>query len=275
MKLFLEKYTAIHTTNKNKGFLNNFFLFLSYKYVLISFFFTLFFFQMHAQTSFLDYQMGFYRVQKAYSSHYQNIKKEFEVKNFAFPPRDILLMSFKAEGVLEVWVKQGYTYELFKVYNVCKKSGDFGPKRAQGDQQVPEGLYSINVFNPNSEYHLSLGVSYPNTADKLHSSASDLGGDIYIHGSCVTIGCLPMTDEVMEEIYVLSLLAKNEGQQIIPIHLYPFKFNKLTEYIFYKEYPQHVSFWENLKSEYYFFKENQRIRSYNFDNFGNYTFFDF
>ena len=169
--------------------------------------------------------------------------------------------------------KENHRYTIFKVYDVCRKSGDFGPKRKQGDKQVPEGIYKLSAFNPVSDYHLSLGISYPNASDRAHSSASDLGGDIYIHGSCVTVGCLPMTDELVKELYVLSVLAKNKGQQDIPIYLFPFKFNKLTEYIFYKEYPEHITFWENLKSEYYYFESNRKIRDFNIDSFGNYTFY--
>ncbi|MGB0884940.1 MAG: L,D-transpeptidase family protein [Chitinophagales bacterium] len=229
---------------------------------------------MYAQDSFLSYQLSFERVKNAFEEKDYNLKQEFQKKGFSYPPSNILLVSYKAEGELQVWIKEyNGSYRIFKVYDVCKKSGDFGPKRIQGDKQVPEGFYNINVFNPSSDFHLSLGISYPNNSDRLNSTASDLGGDIYIHGSCVTVGCLPMTDDIMEEIYLISAHAKNQGQQNIPIHLYPFKFNKLTEYIFYKEYPEHITFWENLKSEYYYFTNNKRIRNINIDSFGNYKFY--
>lgn len=241
--------------------------------MLISIFLILFFFNLKAQGSFLKSQLNFERVEAAYLEKNNLLQNEFYEKGLVYPPQDILLVSYKAEGELQVWVKENDYYNLFKVYDVCRKSGDFGPKRKQGDKQVPEGIYSLNVFNPVSDFHLSLGVSYPNASDRYFSDASDLGGDIYIHGNCVTIGCLPMTDDLMKEIYILSVLAKNEGQSQIPIHLYPFKFNKLTEYIFFKEYPQHISLWNNLKSEYFYFTENKKIRNYHIDSFGNYTFY--
>lgn len=266
-------YTPIHTANNNSLFLKLIFLINNYKYLLISIFLLLFFFDLKAQDTFLNYQLTFERVRNAYQEKEMQIRNEFHEKGLSYPPKEILLISYKAEGELQVWVKENGSYFIFKAFDVCKKSGDFGPKRKQGDKQVPEGIYTLNAFNPVSDYHLSLGISYPNAADRARSNVSDLGGDIYIHGSCVTVGCLPMTDELVKEIYILSVLAKNEGQNEIPIHLYPFKFNKLTEYIFYKEYPEHITFWENLKSEYYFFKENKRIRNFEIDAFGNYNFF--
>lgn len=266
-------YPPIHTANNNSFFLKLILLINNYKYVLISIFFMHFFFEMKAQDSFLNNQLRFERVREAYQSKDMKLRKAFSESGLVYPPKEILLVSYKAEGELQVWVKENNEYRIFKAYAVCKKSGDFGPKRAQGDKQVPEGIYNLSVFNPTSDYHLSLGISYPNASDRVFSTASDLGGDIYIHGSCVTVGCLPLTDDLVKEIYILSVLAKNEGQQKIPVHLYPFKFNKLTEYIFYKEYPQHITFWENLKSEYYFFKQNKKIRNYKIDAFGNYSFY--
>lgn len=228
---------------------------------------------MSAQGSFLSNQLSFERVRNAYQVKDQKLKAEFQQRGFSYPPQELLFISYKAEGELQIWVMEpNGEYRIFKSYDVCRKSGDFGPKRIQGDKQVPEGFYNINVFNPVSDFHLSLGISYPNRADRLNSSANDLGGDIYIHGDCVTVGCLPMTDNLIEDIYILSTHARNQGQSNIPIHLYPFKYNKLTEYIFYKEYPEHITFWENLKSEYNYFKENNRIRKINVDSFGNYTF---
>ena len=84
-------------------------------------------------------------------------------------------------------------------------------------------IYYIDRFNPNSTYHLSLGISYPNSADKIRSKGLNPGGDIFIHGKCVTIGCLPMTDEIIERIYLLAIYSKDSGQKQIPVSIFPFK----------------------------------------------------
>jgi hypothetical protein len=95
----------------------------------------------------------------------------------------------------------------------------------EGDYQVPEGFYYINEFNPTSNYHLSLGLNYPNISDQLLSDSLRPGGAIYIHGSCVSVGCIPITDEGIDELYILAAMAKNQGQDYIPVHIFPVRFN--------------------------------------------------
>ncbi len=110
---------------------------------------------------------------------------------------DILLRAYKQESELELWAKnkKDKQYTLLKTYKICASSGTLGPKRKQGDIQVPEGFYVIDRFNPVSNFYLSLGVSYPNASDKILGVKGALGGDIFIHGNCVTIGCLPISDD--------------------------------------------------------------------------------
>lgn len=139
-----------------------------------------------------------------------------------YPPRALFFRAFKKERVLEVWAgpKIGSALTLLKSYPIAAMSGGPGPKRREGDRQVPEGCYVIDRFNPQSTYHLSLRVSYPNASDKVFSDKSAPGGDIYIHGNQVSIGCLAMTDDKIEEIYVL---AWNARRSTIPVHIFPAK----------------------------------------------------
>ena len=94
-----------------------------------------------------------------------------------------------------------------------------GPKLKEGDKQIPEGIYSIAYLNPNSSYHLSLKVDYPNAFDRAKARAearTDLGGDIFIHGKAVTIGCIPIGDTAIEEVFLMASLAiKNRIKVII------------------------------------------------------------
>lgn len=235
-------------------------------------FITLFFCFMYAQESFLEKQLQFERVQIAYNACFHNLKNEFEEKNISFSSINILFRAFKAEGELEVWVKQNEKYQLLKTYKICKPSGALGPKYKQGDKQVPEGYYYIDRFNPVSNFWLSLGINYPNKADSIRSSAIDLGGDIFIHGDCVTVGCLPMTDEKINEIYILSVLAKNSGQEQIPVHIYPYRFSEIKNNIFFSMFIKNVEFWKNLEKEYTNFNENYKIPKISVDKEGNYLF---
>ena len=186
--------------------------------------------------------------------------------------------AFKKEGVLEVWVK-GWDgrFKKFDDYTSCASSGDLGPKRRQGDEQVPEGFYHISRFNPQSNYYLSLGINYPNQADRINNPNVNRGGSIYIHGSCKTIGCIPLTNEGIKEVYLLAVKAKNSGQGKIPVHIFPFKFNNIL--YAQKEldkrsynYPL-LQFWENLRQGYDHFENYKTIPKVSINSNGKYAFY--
>ena len=136
-------------------------------------------------------------------------------------------------------------YTLIRIYKVAAASGELGPKRKEGDQQVPEGFYVIDRFNPQSAYHLSLGLNYPNASDKILSDKQKPGSDIFIHGNEVSIGCLAMTDDKIKEIYLLALDAKPNGP--IPVHIFPARLSELKLKALAKTYaPVRVEFWRSL-----------------------------
>lgn len=232
---------------------------------------------VQAQQSFLENQKLFPKVGVAFREKEEALKKEFEKKGLTYPAKYIFLRSFKLDSELEVWVKNNVndTFRLFKSYRVCTLSGKMGPKRKEGDRQVPEGFYYINDFNPNSNYHLSLGLNYPNYSDKILSDAKKPGGDIYIHGSCLTVGCIPLTDEFIEEVYVLCVNAKNAGQDFIPVHVYPVKFGntRSMDYLGGVSLTDNSSqqFWVELKSAYDYFEKHHRLPVVLVDNKGKYV----
>ena len=156
-----------------------------------------------------------------------SLKKQFEALHLTWPFKQIYLRSFKYDSQLEVWVRgqKNEPFKLFKTYKICALSGSLGPKRIEGDYQVPEGFYYINEFKPNSNYHMALGLNYPNASDQLLSDSSKPGADIYIHGSCVTVGCIPIQNAQIEELYLLASYAHNQGQDFIPVHIFPVRYN--------------------------------------------------
>jgi murein L,D-transpeptidase YafK len=155
-----------------------------------------------------------------------SLKKQFEKQKLTWPPQAMYLRSFKFDRQLEVWVKSTNKegFKLFKTYKVCQQSGSTGPKRVEGDYQVPEGFYYINEFNPNSNYHLALGLNYPNASDRILADTRRPGSAIYIHGNCVSTGCIPITDGPIEELYYLANNVHNQGQEFIPVHVFPIKY---------------------------------------------------
>lgn len=215
--------------------------------------------------TFIDYQKSFPRINDAMSRKEDTLIKQFQEKNIPWPARYIYLRSFKYDSQLEVWVKgeKSKAFQLFKTYRVCALSGSLGPKRMQGDYQVPEGFYYINEFNPKSQYYLSLGLNYPNSSDKLLGDSLQPGGDIYIHGSCVTTGCIPITNQQIEELYILASMAKSEGQDFIPVHIFPVQFKnaKSVDYLnkFLKDYPEYSPLSDQMKKAYQYFDKTHQL----------------
>ena len=213
--------------------------------------------------SFRNFQLSFTRVSDAWKKYNDTLSREFRKKNVAYPPKDIYLRAFKSQNEMELWARgsDNGEYKLIKTYRICAISGSLGPKRSQGDRQVPEGFYFIEDFNPKSDYYLSLLLNYPNFSDEAQGKEK-LGGDIYIHGGCVTIGCMPMTNEGIQEIYTVCLNAKLNGQDYIPVHVYPTRLNSKGLAYLSHEYANDLpklQFWAEMKSEYEYFERTHKL----------------
>ena len=246
--------------------------------IFISFCF-LFFMNSSFSQDWLTTQLQQPRVAAANLTKYKRVESLFKAKNIEFPSNRIFWRAMKWNKVLELWAfsNDSSKYVLVKSFSICETIGDLGPKRQEGDLQIPEGFYYIENFNPCSKYHLSLKVSYPNESDRILGNKEKLGGDIYIHGGCETIGCLPMTDSVMESIYLVNVYAKALGQEQIPIHIFPTKltvnnFNKMKKDYFSGKQDV-LEFWNNLREGYDYFDKNRLLPNITVDENGKYKFF--
>jgi murein L,D-transpeptidase YafK len=231
-----------------------------YKATIILLFFLMCSFQ---SDSFKDLQKKYARVRKAYNDKEANMIALLKNKKIDQSKMEIYIRAFKSEKELELWGKNTSDQEFLhiKTYTVCATSGLIGPKRMQGDLQIPEGFYYIDRFNPYSNFYLSLGINYPNTSDRILGDKNNLGGDIFIHGDCVTIGCLPITDSEIKELYIFCVEAKNNGQLKIPLTIYPTKlsdaeFEKLI--IKYKTDADKIGLWSDLKQSYDLFNSSKK-----------------
>ena len=136
------------------------------------------------------------------------LAEKFRAAGAAWPPVDATLLAIKDTRTLELHargISGGWTF--IHRYKVLAASGRTGPKLRKGDLQVPEGVYKISYLNPNSRYHVSLRVNYPNAFDMRMAAKerrTQLGGDIMIHGKAVSAGCLAVGDEAAEELFVLA-----------------------------------------------------------------------
>lgn len=138
----------------------------------------------------------------------RRITAKFDTAKVSWPPAGIGLVAIKDEKVLELHARDlSGTWHFVHRYRILAASGTPGPKLRQGDKQVPEGVYGISFLNPNSKYHVSLRVDYPNAFDKemaAKDGRTSLGGDIMIHGKSASIGCLAIGDEAAEDLFVLA-----------------------------------------------------------------------
>ncbi len=201
------------------------------------------------------------RLTAAYAEKSSILKRLLAKQNLSFDDYEVLIRAFKEEELLEVWTRKKGTqpYSFLISYPFCNSSGVLGPKRKQGDYQIPEGIYRIDRFNPNSNYYLSLGINYPNGSDLILGNKTDPGANIFIHGDCVTIGCIPLTDDKIKEVYVLAEQAKRNGQQTIYVHLFPAKLTDSKYKKLIRTYPKHKSLWQPLQKVYLKFEETSVI----------------
>lgn len=136
----------------------------------------------------------------------------------------VFVRAFKQEAELEIWIRRRDTakYEKFRTWKIAAQSGRSGPKLAEGDGQVPEGFYFVPpaAMKPDSAFHLAFNIGFPNGYDRHHGRTGSL---IMVHGNCVSIGCLAMTDPGIEEIYTLCDAALKNGQKFFRVHMFPFR----------------------------------------------------
>ncbi len=161
------------------------------------------------------------------------------------PSSPTLIRTYKKEAELEIWkMKSNGEYALLKTYPMCRWSGQLGPKKREGDMQVPEGFYSIapGQMNPNSHYYLAFNVGYPNAYDRAYGRT---GGNVMVHGVCSSAGCFSMTDEQVADIYAIARDSFNGGQREIQLQSYPF--HMTAENMAKFRLDPNIDFWKNLK----------------------------
>ena len=163
----------------------------------------------------------------------------------------VFIRIFKEESLLEVWIRTGTEYEHLKDYNICAYSGALGPKLKEGDRQAPEGFYKVkkHQLNPNSKFHLSFNLGYPNAYDRAHDRT---GSFLMVHGNCVSDGCYAMTNAKIEEIYNLVESALQKGQKYVQVHAYPFRMTEEMMALYSES--EWYDFWVNLKEGYDYFE---------------------
>lgn len=189
------------------------------------------------------------------------LRAAFEKAGVRWPANEIFLRAVKREKQLELWARNGAgeQFQLVKTMPVLAASGGPGPKRREGDMQVPEGFYKVDRFNPASNFHLSLGINYPNESDRLHADPAAPGSNIFIHGNRVSIGCLALGDEAIEEVYLAALDSKVRP---VRVHIFPAKMDS-DDWPAWRDaqlaaHPEFGPLWEELASAWSKFSRERR-----------------
>jgi hypothetical protein len=211
------------------------------------------------------------RIAEAEAAKLGTVKQLFAEAHVAFPPAQMLLRAFKKERRLELWAasRAGASLAHVTTYEICMTSGELGPKRQEGDGQVPEGFYTLSDYNPASRFHLGMLVSYPNLSDRILGDKRHPGSEIMIHGKCVSIGCLAMSDERDQEIFLAASALRYAGG-VVHLHIFPSR--DMAGLLAGTEGPEHHAFWANLKEGFDAFETRRKIPTVRVDPEGRYHF---
>lgn len=211
-------------------------------------------------TSYREKQMKNTRVREAYASKEKSVVKTLAAHGISRDSLRICFRAYKREKKVELWARnqRDTAFLMLKEFTICDLSGDVGPKRRSRDLQVPEGFYHLDGMNPYSKYYLSMKINYPNGSDSIRGARRHLGGQIFIHGACISSGCLAMTNDRIMELYLYCTEAYNSGQEEIGITIFPAKMDDATytelirDYRYYKDC---ISLWADLKKSWDLFEK--------------------
>jgi murein L,D-transpeptidase YafK len=192
---------------------------------------------------------------KAYAPLPEEVKTELQQKGISLGA-PLYIRIFKLEADMEIWMQTASgEYALFRTYPICNWSGDVGPKTREGDKQAPEGFYIVTArqMNPNSEHYLSFNIGFPNAYDRAHGYT---GSYLMVHGGCRSSGCYAITDDAIQELYILAREAFTKGQREFPVHAFPFRMTE--DAMAFRAGHQWESFWHNLRQGYSAFEKSKQ-----------------
>lgn len=209
---------------------------------------------------FLSSQLQYPRVKSAKAQKGAKVNKMLTDKEVSSDAFNLFIRAIKDEKKLEIWAKNTSDdrYKMITSYDFCATTGELGPKRRSGDKQMPEGFYKVDRFNPQSMYHLSFRINYPNESDLMFADKLNPGDNIFIHGDCITIGCIPIGNENIKEVYLLAAMAKDHGD--IPVHIFPTRLDKAGMSKISKGASTDLKkFWSSLEPGFVAFESSKKI----------------
>lgn len=220
---------------------------------------------------FLTSQLQFQRVRVAKAQKGSKIDAMLSKNGIDKDAFNLFVRGIKDEKKLEIWAKNKNesAYKMINSYDFCASTGELGPKRRSGDKQIPEGFYTVDRFNPESAYYLSFRINYPNESDLYFADKLNPGDNIFIHGDCITIGCIPIGDENIKELYLLAAMAQDSGS--INVHIFPTRMDKGMSEISKGANADLKKFWNSLQPGYTAFENGKSLPSISVGSDGYYV----
>ena len=221
------------------------------------------------------------RVAEARARGEAALRATFAAAGVSYPPEELHLRAYKLERRLEVWARAtgdpAPPFVLVATFPVLGLSGTPGPKRREGDLQVPEGFYRVDRFNPRSRFYLSLGLDYPNASDRrLAPDPGRPGADIFLHGGEQSRGCLALGDDAMVPLYLAALDTVGFGGHAVTVHLFPCQMDTSawidTLAPWHAANPSLYSFWQTLAEGCRRFELSRQLPHVRVDAGGSYHF---
>lgn len=219
------------------------------------------------------------RVADARARRSAGLAAMFAAAGVPYPAQELHLRVYKREGQLELWARPTEDHAPFRLvhtYPILCASGRLGPKRREGDGQVPEGFYVVDRFNPRSLFHLSLGLNYPNAADQiLTTDPAHPGSDVFIHGGAASVGCMAMGDVAAEEIYLAASDVRGTSGRGPSVWIFPCRMNAANWRDVLApaavDRPELASLWQSLREGYDAFEPTHRLPTIQVDALGGYV----
>ena len=212
---------------------------------------------LFAQPGLKSKQMAFPKVKQAFDKKQTLMTRMLEMKGIRMADMQMMLIAYKQDSSLELWArnKQDTRYQLIQYYPFCGSSGILGPKRSNKDKQIPEGFYSVSRLVPDSTY-LALQINFPNESDKILAYEPLSACPVFILGGCLSSGNLSVSDERMEELFLMAVEALTNGQQKIPVWIFPATLDEWSLQILREQYhfPALMDLWADMSHMYTFFK---------------------
>lgn len=210
--------------------------------------------------TFIENQKKYQQVAEAIHDKQSTVEVILSANNLAIDNFELYIRIFKKERQLELWGKsiKEKKWQLLNIYNLCIQVPNLGPRLNKIDE-LPEGIYYVENFEPQSGLYLAIKINYPNTIDNYYIKNNTSMPSVHICGQCFSSGNFGVGESNIKEIYLFTIYATSNGQSRIPVHIFPCRMNETNYNLLIQNEKKYENFWKGLSAIYSFFENNKII----------------